>query len=74
MARSVMRMGSPPELVTTDASGKVTELHIGHGHWSVDGTPNHGEFVLCGKAIDYSTFDGFADGAPMCPKCERLDG
>ena len=72
--KQVMNMGSPPRLAPTNAAGEETLLHITNGmYWAVPGTQHHGEFLLCGDAIDWSQTHGTADQATWCPTCQAMD-
>ena len=65
---------APPLPADTNFTGQITEGHVAFGHWTIPGTLHHGEFLLCGKSIDYSTYVGTIDDAPECQTCIENDG
>ena len=75
MSERPVPLATPPLSPATDHNGLIVSQHITNGgRWEVPGTAHHGEFLLCGKGLDYSTFTGFAPGRTVCPVCESRDG
>ena len=71
--RPAVLTAAPPSAAIT-AAGLVAEAHVASGHWEVLNSLHHGEFLLCGASIDYSTFNGVTPDAPDCQVCLGRDG
>lgn len=68
-----MSLTTPPVHADLDDEGLLTEYHVANGHWTIDETSNHGEFLLCGKSIDYSVYKGTSPNATDCLTCIERD-
>jgi len=69
----VLQASDTQPMADTDAQGKVTEQHVAAGPYLRFADGSSGELLLCGKAINYSTFNGAVLNAPPCAECERRD-
>ena len=55
-------------LAPTDDKGQLIQMHVASHH------VGNGEQTLCGTYIDYKTYKGNIDDAPLCVECDERDG
>jgi hypothetical protein len=74
MSGKITLQAAPTQrMADVDANGFVTEQHVAAGPYLKFADGTNGELLLCGAAINYSTFKGAAPGAHECAECKRLD-